>query len=713
MFDVMAGGSCEIYLKESVFDFGLLPFVKRKEFEFPALLSLADDFYAQGIVHLEREKWSELGMRHLGLETGQSLVYYDYFKTWSFQKGMSSTVSVDVFVLFLFNQLFGKSNVDDFLKEGDSYPNVIVSSTSRRKRTRTPPSSLLFSASHMTLDSVVLSNEVSNNSTALGDSSSVNALGHGGSLPSLLVEGRSNLSAFWLSNASQWQSLLYVIHRGRHLSSDIVKPQSDAEACGSADELWGSRLELPLACFSALDRYFECYVDGKYYPMELALALLYDGSLCEGTKLQMSSFYQLYIDSMCISITPGHSAAERTDERPLHIVRKKRRTLVLTAEQLKNRSIVLSALVGCHVYLLGPVKNVLIQQSQQVTVTVGACSGIVHIDDCQFSVVRAACRQVVCSGVSNSLLYLYSHSAPLMFGAKRDRRMGWTESPSCALNGFTEKLHCSNVLLAPINFTFAGMREQFESCGLLEHRPLLNRVSYVWTAPVNDIDSAPEMHRRKSTEESLSSDKSSAISGPPTPNSTSPISFTNLEVSATYSFLSQNITGDPVTMASRAVDDGFKAVGSCESLKSGLGPGTGVYLLPPAEFSEHTIPLASSLTGQSLLESCHWLKLPNVYAEALKSRRDVASVSKVGLSTAIEHLKGSESESKQLKLVIDQMFLAWLKQQLPGSPALGLHNLQLDESFYPKGLPLPVNPEGAVSEWKSNLSAVGSVPFQV
>lgn len=95
-----------------------------------------------------------------------------------------------------------------------------------------------------------------------------------------------------------------------------------------------------------------------------------------------------------------------------------------------------------HMYLLQPFENVTIAACNGCTIVVGAVAGLLHVVDCEKTTITTAARRILVSNSSDSILYVFTPTPPLLVGDNR------------------------NCQFAPYNTYYDGLREDLLATGL-------------------------------------------------------------------------------------------------------------------------------------------------------------------------------------------------------------------------------------------------------
>ncbi len=136
---------------------------------------------------------------------------------------------------------------------------------------------------------------------------------------------------------------------------------------------------------------------------------------------------------------------------------KSQSVVVCQPDHIRHRPVILYGLMGCHIYLLGPVESLTLQSCFETKVFVGAVSHTASITHCQKLEVSCAVKQVWIKSSAQCQLNLH--------------------------NQYKTVLHSSKgIVIGPMNFTYDGLRRDIKDGGIDTSENLFDEFVH-WSGP--------------------------------------------------------------------------------------------------------------------------------------------------------------------------------------------------------------------------------------
>jgi hypothetical protein len=136
---------------------------------------------------------------------------------------------------------------------------------------------------------------------------------------------------------------------------------------------------------------------------------------------------------------------------------KSQSVVVCQPDHIRHRPVILYGLMGCHIYLLGPIQSLTLQSCFETKVFVGAVSHTASITHCQKLELSCAVKQVWIKSSAGCQLNLH--------------------------NQYKTVLHSSKgIILGPMNFTYDGLRRDIKDGGIDASENLFDEFVH-WSGP--------------------------------------------------------------------------------------------------------------------------------------------------------------------------------------------------------------------------------------
>jgi Tubulin binding cofactor C len=120
----------------------------------------------------------------------------------------------------------------------------------------------------------------------------------------------------------------------------------------------------------------------------------------------------------------------------------------LTSSPQRLHDLAISECSDAHFYLLQPFEHATIAACTGCTIVVGAVAGLLHVVDCERTVITAAARRILVSNSSDVTLNIFSPSPPLMVGDNRTCQFAPYNS---YYDGFREDLLATGLAAAVVS----------------------------------------------------------------------------------------------------------------------------------------------------------------------------------------------------------------------------------------------------------------------